>query len=82
MGLFSNRQQQIPQRFIDKADVDRRINECYDSHVSREDNVIFVDNLSQFGKDMKPLREEQLGLRIACANFIKDQQTRGPEGMA
>lgn len=74
---FGNAKQSIPERFIAKMEIDKKIKETHESHAIRDGNVYHVADLQQYGKDMKPLREEQLAYRISCDNLIKDQKARG-----
>lgn len=82
MALFSNGSQNIPQRFIEKQEVDAKVKFCYEGHIAREGNVIHIDNLREMREELKPLKEHQRALYISCDNFVKEQKARGPEGLA
>ena len=72
MGLFSNRQQSIPERFIEKMRVDAEIAEVL------KPKIVQFSDISALKAKLKPLREEQRAIWISCDNFIKDAKVNGP----
>lgn len=62
--MYTNAKQSIPERFVEKMDVDRRL-----AAVKRSKIINY--------REAKHLKERQDGLRHSCKMFIIDQQTNG-----
>ncbi len=75
---FNNAKQAIPERFLEKIEVDRKIAEVKAEHLYRDGNIVYVTDIKQYRDKIKPFKEHQHALRISCENFIKDQKARGP----
>lgn len=76
--MFDNRKQSVPERFIMKQNIDREVRSCYEGHVTRRENVVFVDNMRVFRDEYRELKGEQARLRLSCERFVKDQKANGP----
>jgi hypothetical protein len=68
MPLFSNGRQSVPQIFLDKAEVDRKIAELLDF------KVIDIRDIKVVKFHLVPLRMEQTRLRNACEQYIKSSR--------
>jgi len=70
--MFNNRKQSIPQRFIEKMEVDAKI----ENLLNRK--VIPISEIPAIKEELAPLVAERNSLRVSCENFIKDQKAKGP----
>lgn len=62
--MYTNAKQSIPERFVEKMDIDRRL-------TAIKKNKVIDYRLA------KQLKQRQDGLRHSCKMFIIDQQTDG-----
>lgn len=62
--MYTNAKQSIPQRFVEKMDVDRRL-----TAIKRLDVIDY--------NEAKNLKQRQDGLRHSCKMFITENQTNG-----
>lgn len=86
--MFSNAQQSIPERFVEKMAVDGEIDllrkkiyehiDSYGSVISIEDCRKLKSELEPIREELKPLLEKQEFLRKSCESFIADRKARGP----
>jgi len=90
--MFSNAQQSIPERFIEKMEVDEKIKEwrhLVDDIIASYGDVLTIENcrelqirLAPIRDELKPLLERQEHLRKSCEAFITEKKLRGPQNNA
>ena len=89
--MFSNATQSIPQRFLDKMEVDRKVKDAeikIADYISSFGNVLTIEQcrhirecVRRYREKLKPLYEKQEFLRKSCEAFIA-QRRAGPGGTA
>lgn len=90
--MFSNAKQSIPDRFLEKMNVDGQLSSIdfqIQSIIESYGSVIDFNEINTLKIELEPLREQrrqllekQDFLRKSCEAFIVERKARGPEGTA
>lgn len=89
--MFGNAKQSIPQRFMDKIEIDQKVKEAeirITDYLASFGDVLTIEQcrhirecVRRYRGKLKPLYEKQEFLRKSCEAFIA-QRRAGPGGMA